>query len=85
MMPRKPRNDDPDRSTKSRVRFIFEPDRSSPNGVTYSWLIHRTYKGKEKAATAARAFWLPFPYKDAGNHSEAELKELARQFIIWME
>ncbi|NEQ55540.1 MAG: hypothetical protein F6K11_36400 [Leptolyngbya sp. SIO3F4] len=26
---------------KARVRFIFEPDRSSPNGITYSWLIHR--------------------------------------------
>ena len=47
-MPRKLSNDDPDKPTKSRVRFIFEPDRSSPNGVTYSWLIHRTYKGKEK-------------------------------------
>ncbi|MFG6094968.1 hypothetical protein SPB21_06945 [Leptothoe sp. ISB3NOV94-8A] len=84
-MPRKPSNDDPDKPAKSRVRFIFEPDRSSPNGVTYSWLIHRNYKGKEKAATAARAFWLPFAYKDTGKHSEAELKDLARQSIIRME
>jgi hypothetical protein len=45
--------------SKPRVRFIFEPDRTSPNGITYSWLIHGTYNGKEKAATATRAFWLP--------------------------
>lgn len=70
---------------KARVRFIFEPDRSSPNGITYAWLIHRTYKGKEKAATAARAFWLPFAYRDSGDYSETELKELAQQSIWRME
>ncbi|NEP20279.1 MAG: hypothetical protein F6J97_25935 [Leptolyngbya sp. SIO4C1] len=70
---------------KARVRFVFEPDRSSPNGITYAWLIHETYKGKEKAATAVRAFWLPFAYRDSGEHSEAELKELAQQSIWRME
>ncbi|MEO1351949.1 MAG: hypothetical protein AAFW84_24615 [Cyanobacteria bacterium J06635_15] len=70
---------------KARVRFVFEPDRSSPNGITYAWLIHETYKGKEKAATAVRAFWLPFAYRDSGDHSEAELKELAQQSIWRME
>lgn len=86
-MPRRPSIPDPDKpaSNKGRVRFIFEPDRSSPNGVTYSWLIHRTYKGKEKAATATRAFWLPFAYQDAGSHSEAELKDLAQQSIWRLE
>jgi hypothetical protein len=67
------------------VRFIFEPDRASPNGITYAWLIHKTYNGKEKAATAARAFWLPFAYQDAGNYSEAELRDLAQQSIWQME
>ncbi len=70
---------------KARVRFTFEPDRSSPNGMTYSWLIHRTYKGKTKAADAVRAFWLPFAYQDANNHSESELKDLAQQSIWRME
>jgi hypothetical protein len=70
---------------KARVRFVFEPDRSSPNGVTYAWLLHETYNGKEKASTAVRAFWLPFAYQDSGNHSEAELKELAQQSIWRME
>ncbi|MEO0374086.1 MAG: hypothetical protein AAF329_05545, partial [Cyanobacteria bacterium P01_A01_bin.17] len=51
----------------------------------YAWLIHKTYKGKEKAATAARAFWLPFAYRDSGDHSETELKELAQQSIWRME
>ena len=72
-------------ANKARVRFIFEPDRSSPNGVTFSWLLHKTYKGKEKAATATRAFWLPFAYRDSGNSSEAELRELAQQSIWKME
>ena len=72
-------------ANKARVRFIFEPDRSSPNGVTFSWLLHKTYKGKEKAATATRAFWLPFAYRDSGDYSEAELRELAQQSIWKME
>ena len=70
---------------KSRVRFIFEPDRTSPNGITYSWLIHDAYSGKEKAATATRAFWLPFAYRHSGNYSEAELRDLAQQSIWQME
>ena len=70
---------------KPRVRFIFEPDRTTPNGITYSWLIHDTYNGKEKAATATRAFWLPFAYRHSGNYSEAELRDLAQQSIWQME
>ena len=70
---------------KERVRFIFEPDRHSPNGITFSWLIHKTYGGKEKAATATRAFWLPFAYQDNGAYAEAELKELAQQSIWRLE
>jgi hypothetical protein len=82
-MPRKPSTDGT--VGKPRVRFIFEPDRTSPNGITYSWLIHDTYNGKEKAATATRAFWLPFAYRHAGNHSEGELRDLAQQSIWQME
>ncbi|WP_035984284.1 hypothetical protein [Leptolyngbya sp. KIOST-1] len=67
------------------MRFIFEPDRTTPNGITYSWLIHDTYNGKEKAATATRAFWLPFAYRHSGNYSEAELRDLAQQSIWQME
>ncbi len=70
---------------KSRVRFIFEPDRTSPNGITYSWLIHDTYSGKEKAATATRAFWLPFAYRHSGDYPKAELRDLAQQSIWQME
>lgn len=72
-------------ANKERVRFIFEPDRHSPNGVTFTWLIHKTYNGKEKAAIATRAFWLPFAYRDSGNSSEAELRELAQQSIWKLE
>ncbi len=72
-------------ANKERVRFIFEPDRHSPNGITFSWLIHSTYGGKEKAATATRAFWLPFAYRDSGNYAAAELKELAQQSIWRLE
>lgn len=70
---------------KERVRFIFEPDRHSPNGITFSWLIHKTYGGKEKAAIATRAFWLPFAYRDTGNYGEADLKEMAQQSIWRLE
>ncbi|WP_245939751.1 hypothetical protein [Stenomitos frigidus] len=70
---------------KERVRFIFEPDRHSPNGITFSWLIHKTYGGKEKAATATRAFWLPFAYQENGAYTEAELKDLAQQSIWRLE
>ena len=86
-MPRKPSESPENNSSKSkpRVRFIFEPDRTSPNGITYSWLIHGTYKGKDKAATATRAFWLPFAYEASGDHSEAELRDLAQQSIWQME
>ena len=83
-MPRKPGRP-PSENSKGRVRFIFEPDRTSPNGITYSWLLNKTYKGKEKAATATRAFWLPFAYRDSGDYSEAELRELAQQSIWKME
>ena len=78
-----PDPENPDK--KSRVRFIFEPDRTSPNGITYSWLIHDAYGGKEKAATATRAFWLPFAYRHSGDYSEAELRDLAQQSIWQME
>jgi hypothetical protein len=84
-MPRKPGKVPTESGNKSRVRFIFEPDRTSPNGITYSWLIHDTYKGKEKAATATRAFWLPFAYEATGDYSEEDLKELAQQSIWQME
>ncbi|MGG6240931.1 hypothetical protein ACQ4N7_20100 [Nodosilinea sp. AN01ver1] len=86
-MPRRPSASSSDGSSKNkpRVRFIFEPDRTSPNGITYSWLIHDTYNGKEKAATATRAFWLPFAYRHSGNYSEAELRDLAQQSIWQME
>ncbi len=86
-MPRRPSVSSSDGSSKnkSRVRFIFEPDRTSPNGITYSWLIHDTYNGKDKAATATRAFWLPFAYRHSGNYSEAELRDLAQQSIWQME
>jgi hypothetical protein len=83
-MPRKP-SEEKSPKNKPRVRFIFEPDRTSPNGITYSWLIHGTYNGKEKAATATRAFWLPFAYEATGEYSEDELKELAQQSIWQME
>ena len=90
-MPRKPRSEqtvstgETKPANKERVRFIFEPDRASPNGITYTWLIHKAYDGKEKAATATRAFWLPFAYRDKGDASEAELRELAQQSIWRME
>ena len=83
-MPRKP-SEEKSPKHKPRVRFIFEPDRTSPNGITYSWLIHGTYNGKEKAATATRAFWLPFAYEATGEYSEDDLKELAQQSIWQME
>jgi hypothetical protein len=73
-MPRKP-SEEKIPKNKPRVRFIFEPDRTSPNGITYSWLIHGTYNGKEKAATATRAFWLPFAYEATGEYSEDELRD----------
>ena len=86
-MPRRPSASSSDGSSKNkqRVRFIFEPDRISPNGITYFWLIHDTYNGKEKAATATRAFWPPFAYRHSGNYSEAELRDLAQQSIWQME
>ncbi len=86
-MPRRPSKLPTDGSStnKPRVRFIFEPDRTSPHGITYSWLIHDTYNGKEKAATATRTFWLPFAYRHSGNYSEAELRDLAQQSISQME
>ena len=90
-MPRKPRNEqstpigETKPANKERVRFIFEPDRASPNGITYTWLIHKAYDGKEKAATATRAFWLPFAYRDKGDASDSELRELAQQSIWRME
>lgn len=86
-MPRKPSESSSDGSSKNkpRVRFIFEPDRTSPNGITYSWLIHSAYNGKAKAAMATCAFWLPFAYQQTGDYSEVELKDLAQQSIWQME
>ena len=56
-----------------------------PMASPYSWLIHDTYNGKEKAATATRAFWLPFAYRHSGDYSEAELRDPAQQSIWQME
>jgi hypothetical protein len=85
-MPRRPaQSGDKSPNTKDRVRFIFEPDRNSPNGITYSWLIHSAYDGKEKAAAATRSFWMPFAARDSGKFSEAELRELAQQCLWRLE
>jgi hypothetical protein len=85
-MPRRPaQSGDKSPNTKDRVRFIFEPDRNSPNGITYSWLIHNAYDGKEKAAAATRSFWMPFAARDSGKFSEAELRELAQQCLWRLE
>ncbi|MBD1845693.1 hypothetical protein H6F89_20235 [Cyanobacteria bacterium FACHB-63] len=83
--PKKTTDATPKYTSKERVRFIFEPDRNSPNGQTYSWLIHTTYDGKEKAASATRSFWMPFAARDSGKYSEAELQELAKQCIWRLE
>lgn len=83
--PKKTTDATPKYTSKERVRFIFEPDRNSPNGLTYSWLIHTTYDGKEKAASATRSFWMPFAARDSGKYSEAELQELAKQCIWRLE
>lgn len=85
-MPRRPaQSGDKSPNTKDRVRFIFEPDRNSPNGITYSWLIHNAYDGKEKAAAATRSFWMPFAARDSGKFSESELRELAQQCLWRLE
>ncbi|MBD1848203.1 hypothetical protein H6F89_33600 [Cyanobacteria bacterium FACHB-63] len=85
-MPRRPaQSGDKSPNTKDRVRFIFEPDRNSPNGITYSWLIHNAYDGKEKAAAATRSFWMPFAARDSGKISETELRELAQQCLWRLE
>lgn len=83
--PKKTTDATPKYTSKERVRFIFEPDRNSPNGLTYSWLIHTTYDGKEKAASATRSFWMPFAARDSGKYSETELQELAQQCIWRLE
>jgi hypothetical protein len=83
--PKKTTDASPKYTSKERVRFIFEPDRNSPNGLTYSWLIHSTYDGKEKAASAARSFWMPFAARDSGKYSQAELQELAQQCVWRLE
>lgn len=70
---------------KVQVHFILEPDRASPDGITFSWLIHHTYNSKKTAATAVRAFWLPFACQESGNYSDAELRELAQQSIWRLE
>ena len=66
-MPRKPGKSSTESGNKPRVRFIFEPDRTSPNGITYSWLIHGTYNGKEKAATALGHSGCPLLMKPRGS------------------
>lgn len=83
--PKKTTDASPKYTSKERVRFIFEPDRNSPNGLTYSWLIHTTYDGKEKAASAARSFWMPFAARDSGKYSQVELQELAQQCVWRLE
>ena len=86
VMPRRPASSaDKSPNTKDRVRFIFEPDRNSPNGITYSWLIHNAYDGKEKAAAATRSFWMPFAARDSGKFSDVELRELAQQCLWRLE
>lgn len=70
---------------KERVRFTFEPDRHSPNGVTFTWLIHDAYEGKGKAAMAVRSFWLPIAYQESGRYSETELRQFAQDCVRQLE
>ena len=70
---------------QERVRFTFEPGRSSPNGITFTWLIHDAYEGKEKAAMAVRSFWLPIAYQQSGQYSKTELNQLAQDCVWQLE
>lgn len=69
-------------TSKEQVRFVFEPDRNSPNGILLTWCLHHTFDGKEKVAAAARSFWLPFAYQALSSYSKVALQELAQQ-CIW--
>ena len=40
---------------------------------------------KKRPLCCARSFWLPFAYQEAGESTEAELKDLAQQSIWQME
>ncbi len=72
-------------NSKERVRFTFEPDRNSPNGILLSWILHKAYDGKEKMMAAGRSFWLPFAYQASGKYSKAELRAVANESIWRLE
>ncbi len=72
-------------NSKERVRFTFEPDRNSPNGILLSWILHKAYDGKEKMMAAGRSFWLPFAYQGSGKYSKAELRAVANESIWRLE
>ncbi|MGF1500078.1 MAG: hypothetical protein ACFB8W_25095, partial [Elainellaceae cyanobacterium] len=68
-----------------RVRFVFQPVRSSRDGIVFHWLVHTVKDGKEKVAAAAHAYWMPFVFRDSGFYTEAELRGLAQQSIWELE
>ncbi|MGF1499283.1 MAG: hypothetical protein ACFB8W_21020 [Elainellaceae cyanobacterium] len=68
-----------------RDRFVFQPVRSSRDGIVFHWLVHTTKGGKEKTAAAAHAYWMPFVFRDSGFYTEAELRGLAQQSIWELE
>lgn len=72
-------------NSKERVRFTFEPDRNSPNGVLLNWILHKAYDGKEKMMAAGRSFWLPFAYQASGKYSKAEVRAVANEAIWRLE
>ena len=86
--PRRPSASSSDGSFKNkpRVRFIFEPE-SAPRPMASPTPGSSTTPttAKREAATATRAFWLPFAYRHSGDYSEAELRDPAQQSIWQME
>jgi hypothetical protein len=72
-------------NSKERVRFTFEPDRNSPNGILLTWILHKARDGKEKMMSAGRSFWLPFAYQASGKYSKAEVRAVANEAIWRLE
>ena len=68
-------------------KFRFRPAPTTPNGVLLKYLKKQGNPliCNEMILRAARAFWLPEAYQDAGTKKGQELKRLAQNMILLLE
>ncbi len=68
-----------------RVKWTYQTDRSTTDGVVFAWLLAQSPRrsGKERANEAVRAFYSAFAYRDLPEAPTTLAREMAVQ-ALWV-